>query len=59
MYGMCLLQASGEAEYVETMPAPPGELYAQFVLSTVANGKIANIDASQALVSLAALFNIT
>ena len=43
--------SSGEAEYVDDQPALPGELYGHYVLSTVANAKIGNIDASKALVS--------
>ena len=41
----------GEAEYVDDQPALPGELYGHYVLSTMANAKIGNIDASKALVS--------
>ena len=36
---------------MDDQPALPGELYGHYVLSTVANAKIGNIDASKALVS--------
>ena len=45
-----LFQASGEAEYVSTMADQPDQLYIQFVLSTIGNATIANMDASEALV---------
>ena len=45
-----LFQASGEAEYVSTMADQPDQLYIQFVLSTVGNATIADMDASEALV---------
>ncbi|ODN02750.1 putative aldehyde oxidase 1 [Orchesella cincta] len=43
------IQASGEAEYTGDMPIHPNELFGAFVLSTVANGTIKDIDASEAL----------
>ncbi|CAL8070104.1 unnamed protein product [Orchesella dallaii] len=43
------IQASGEAEYTGDIPVQRNELYGAFVLSTVANGDISNIDASEAL----------
>ncbi|XP_052797561.1 xanthine dehydrogenase/oxidase-like isoform X2 [Mya arenaria] len=42
-------QATGEAEYVDDMPAYPGQLEAAFVLSTVGSATIQNIDSSEAL----------
>lgn len=45
------LQCSGEAKYAEDIPNLPNEVYGAFVLSTVALGTIASIDASAALVS--------
>ena len=47
----CLSAPAGEAEYVDDQPALPGELHGHYVLSTIANAKIGNIDASKALVS--------
>lgn len=41
---------SGEAEYINDIRAELDELFGVFVLTTVANGRIKNIDASQALV---------
>ena len=46
-----LLQCTGEAEYVDDMPALPGQLYASFVKSTQANATIQNIDTSAIVVS--------
>ncbi|XP_078599022.1 uncharacterized protein LOC144874584 isoform X2 [Branchiostoma floridae x Branchiostoma japonicum] len=43
------VQASGEAIYINDMPATPGEVYAAFVTSTVANCKLGNMDFSQAM----------
>ncbi|CAL8069378.1 unnamed protein product [Orchesella dallaii] len=43
------IQASGEAEFTGDIPVQRNELYGAFVLSTVANGDISNIDASEAL----------
>ena len=45
-----LLQASGEADYVSTMAEQQGQLYIQFVLSTVGNATIGDMDASEAMV---------
>ena len=47
-----LLQASGEAEYVSTMPEEHDQLHIEFVLSTVGNATIDVMDASEALVRL-------
>ncbi|XP_050344175.1 uncharacterized protein LOC126769431 [Nymphalis io] len=44
-----LIQCAGESKYTEDLPSLPGEVYAVFVLSTVARGKIDSIDASKAL----------
>jgi len=44
-------QCSGEAEYVNDIPAVPGEVHAAFVLTTVSTGTVSNIDPSEALVS--------
>ena len=46
-----MYQASGEAQYVDSLPVLPGQLFAQYVLSTVGNATIEKIDASEALVS--------
>ena len=43
-------QTTGEAVYVDDIPAYPGQLEAAFVLSTVGNAKLSSIDASEALV---------
>ncbi|XP_035691294.1 xanthine dehydrogenase-like [Branchiostoma floridae] len=43
------VQASGEAIYINDMPATPGEVYAAFVTSTVANCKLGNMDFSHAM----------
>ena len=48
------LQASGEAEYVSTMTGEQDQLYIQFVLSTVGNATIEDMDASEALVRTSA-----
>ncbi|XP_028039591.1 xanthine dehydrogenase/oxidase-like [Bombyx mandarina] len=44
-----LIQCAGEAEYVDDIPSLPYEVFGAFVLSTVALGQIASIDASEAL----------
>lgn len=44
------IQCSGEAPFTEDLPTFPREVYASFVLSTVAKGDIVNMDASRALV---------
>ncbi|KAJ9584593.1 hypothetical protein L9F63_021063, partial [Diploptera punctata] len=44
-----LAQCSGEAEYVNDIPPIPGETFAAFVITTVGQGCIASIDASEAL----------
>ncbi|PNF35793.1 Xanthine dehydrogenase [Cryptotermes secundus] len=44
-----LAQCSGEAEYVNDLPAIPGEAYAAFVLTSEGQGYISNIDPSEAL----------
>ncbi|XP_053608547.1 uncharacterized protein LOC128674181 isoform X2 [Plodia interpunctella] len=44
-----LIQCSGEAQYTEDLPSFPREVFAAFVLTTVPNGKIENIDAKEAL----------
>ncbi|PSN56312.1 hypothetical protein C0J52_07515 [Blattella germanica] len=44
-----LAQTSGTAQYVNDMPAIPGQLFGAFVLTTVARGYISNIDATEAL----------
>lgn len=46
-----LLQASGEAEYVDDIPSPPRCLHAAFVLSSEAHAKLEAIDAKVALES--------
>lgn len=43
------IQVAGEAEYADDLPVLPGELHGAFVLSTHANAKIDNVDASLAL----------
>lgn len=43
-------QTSGEAQYVNDVPALPNEVFCAFVLTTVPNGIIESIDASEALV---------
>ncbi|KDR17215.1 hypothetical protein L798_08320, partial [Zootermopsis nevadensis] len=42
-------QCSGEAQYVNDIPKMPGEVYAAFSLTTVAQGYIGNINPSRAL----------
>ncbi|XP_017763664.1 PREDICTED: xanthine dehydrogenase/oxidase-like isoform X2 [Eufriesea mexicana] len=42
-------QTSGEAQYVNDIPPFPDEVFCAFVLTTVANGKVENINASEAL----------
>lgn len=44
-----IYQTSGEAHYTNDFPPFPNEVFCAFVLTTVANGKIKNIDASEAL----------
>ncbi|XP_045499718.1 xanthine dehydrogenase 1-like [Colias croceus] len=44
-----LLQCAGEAKYSDDIPSFPKEVFAAFVLSTVALGTIQKIDASKAL----------
>ncbi|XP_069360083.1 xanthine dehydrogenase/oxidase-like [Maniola hyperantus] len=44
-----LLQCAGEAKYTEDIPKLPNEVFAAFVLSTVALGTITSIDATEAL----------
>nr|XP_026487932.1 xanthine dehydrogenase 1-like [Vanessa tameamea] len=44
-----LIQCAGETKYTEDVPSLPGEVYAVFVLSTVARGRIISIDPSKAL----------
>ena len=46
----CLPSVSGEAQYVNDLPTMPNEVYAAFCLTTVGQGYIANIDASEILV---------
>jgi xanthine dehydrogenase molybdopterin-binding subunit B len=45
-----LLFVSGEAQYVNDLPTMPNEVYAAFCLTTVGQGYIENIDASEILV---------
>jgi xanthine dehydrogenase molybdopterin-binding subunit B len=49
---ICLI---GEAQYINDMCPEKGELFAAFVLSTVANATLKNIDPSEAMVSVANL----
>ncbi|XP_034185073.2 uncharacterized protein LOC117606576 isoform X1 [Osmia lignaria lignaria] len=42
-------QTSGEAQYVNDVPSLPKEVFCAFVLTTVPNGNIESIDASEAL----------
>ncbi|XP_053675022.1 uncharacterized protein LOC128725313 [Anopheles nili] len=44
-----LLQASGEAKYVNDLPIFPGQLYGAFVLGTKVHAEIVSIDTKQAL----------
>lgn len=44
-----LRHATGEAKYVDDLPAPSGMLVAQVVGSTLARGRIARVDVSEAL----------
>jgi hypothetical protein len=48
--GLISFSVLGEAQYVNDIPTMPGEVYAAFTLTTMAQGYIANIDPSQALV---------
>lgn len=41
----------GEAQYINDLPALPNETFAAFVLTSVGQGYISDIDPSQALVS--------
>jgi hypothetical protein len=41
----------GEAQYINDLPALPMETYAAFVLTSVGQGYISDIDPSEALVS--------
>ncbi|XP_048248710.1 indole-3-acetaldehyde oxidase-like isoform X1 [Haliotis rufescens] len=43
------LQASGEAVYVDDLPVMKNQLYGSFVLTSVAKGKVIDIDATKAL----------
>lgn len=43
-------QTSGEAQFVNDIPPFPNEVFCAFVLTTIANGKVENINASEALV---------
>lgn len=45
------IQCAGEAQYTEDMPSLPNEVFAAFVLTTVALGTITKIDPTAALVS--------
>ena len=49
MHRSALIQCTGEAVYVDDMPSPPKTLHGAFVLSSRPNGKILNIDATEAL----------
>lgn len=51
-----MLQATGEAVYMDDIPAYPDQLEAAFVLSTVGNAKLGTIDASEALVRIISVF---
>ncbi|XP_017888813.1 xanthine dehydrogenase/oxidase-like isoform X2 [Ceratina calcarata] len=42
-------QTSGEAQYVNDLPPIAHEVHCAFVLTTVANGKVENIDTSEAM----------
>lgn len=44
-----MYQTSGEAQYVNDIPPFPNEVFCAYVLTTVPNGRIANVDASEAL----------
>ncbi|XP_021929641.1 indole-3-acetaldehyde oxidase-like [Zootermopsis nevadensis] len=44
-----LAQCSGEAQYINDLPALPNETFAAFVLTSVGQGYISDIDPSQAL----------
>ncbi|XP_045484577.1 xanthine dehydrogenase-like [Pieris rapae] len=44
-----LIQCAGEASYSEDLPSLPQEVFASFVLSTVALGTIEHIDAAEAM----------
>lgn len=47
-----LIQAAGEAQYVNDIPSPPGILWGALVLATQAQSQIVNIDAKPALVRI-------
>jgi hypothetical protein len=42
---------AGEAQYINDLPSLPRETYAAFVLASVGQGYISNIDPREALVS--------
>ncbi|XP_043523035.1 xanthine dehydrogenase/oxidase-like isoform X2 [Frieseomelitta varia] len=44
-----IYQTSGAAQYVNDIPPFPDEVFCAFVLTTIANGKVNKIDASEAL----------
>ena len=56
-HGRFFSQTTGEAVYVDDIPAYPGQLEAAFVLSTVGNAKLSSIDASEALVCWTSTFS--
>ncbi|TRY76734.1 hypothetical protein TCAL_11871 [Tigriopus californicus] len=43
------IQCTGEAEYVDDIPASPGELFAAYVLSNVANADVDQVDTTLAM----------
>lgn len=45
-----IYQTSGEAQYVNDLPSQPNEVFCAFVYTEYANGKIDNIDSTNALV---------
>lgn len=52
-----LIQAAGEAQFISDLPAFPNQLWAAFVPATIANGRLVNIDAGEALVSFSLLLH--
>nr|CAD7599936.1 unnamed protein product [Timema genevievae] len=44
-----LAQCSGEAAYINDHPAIPGELFGAFVVTTIGQGNISNMDSKEAL----------